>query len=66
MVPIFRMGSLRQAVQVTYQTTLQLQNEGIVAVSADWSGSTDYAASEAELDIVVNGPNRCWYSRDCC
>ena len=40
----------------TYQTTLQLQNEGIVAVSADWSGSTDYAASEAELDIVVNGP----------
>ena len=39
-----------------YQTTLQLQNEGIVAVSADWSGSTDYASSEAELDIVVNGP----------
>ena len=43
MVPIFKMPwEVYDNKTVTYQTTLQLQNEAkLVAVSADWSGSTD-------------------------
>ena len=39
-----------------YQTTLQLQNDGIVEVTASWDGDADYAAAAADLDIVVNAP----------
>ena len=46
---IFRMGNSPQIAAGRISTTLQLQNDGIVEVTAAWVGDTDYAAAAATL-----------------
>ena len=62
MVPIFQMGDTANS-SGTYQTTLQLQNEGIVAV-VQIGPVTPTTLPVKQIGHSGEWTHRCWHSRD--